>query len=309
MTKISHTRKNSYAIVRSFVIFAVFMSVSFFLSESISKDVLTGLKFSVTVLLPSVFPFMVFSDFAANSFEFEKSKFLSRLFERVFKINSCAISAFFSGITGGFPVGAKNAISLYQNGKISKDECERLMSFSNIASPAYTVSAVGIGMMSDFKIGLILYAVLIFSATATGFFIGINKSYIAFSDYNIRQNYSFVNSLKSSSVASTNLVFFISFFWGICGIIKSLPISDLIKTLLISFSEVGSAVSYISDLDILSQKTKLALIAFSLSFSGLCVIVQSLALVPKKEISSKNCIKYKLLQGIVSFTIVLLLPI
>ena len=301
--------KNNRAIIKSFLILVAFLIFSIFASEEFSNNVLNGFIFSVRVILPTVFPFMVFSDLATHFFEFEKSNLLSLFFERCFKISGIGISAFLSGMTGGFPIGAKNALFLYNNGKISKCECERLMSFSNIASPAYVISAVGIGMLSDFKIGIVLYITIVTSSVICGLLIGIKKEYSANTIFKREQNYSFVSSLKTASRASVNVIFFISFFCGICSIIKKCPLPKIIKCLLISVTEVGNAVAYISDLHIFTFRISLALIAFSLSFSGISVIMQSLAIDGGKEMSIRKCILYKLIQGAVSFLIILILPI
>lgn len=297
------------SIAKSFFILLVFFLISFFLSDEISAAALDGMRLALNVIIPTAFPFMVLSDIAAHSFAFEKSSFLSRLFERTFKINRVGLTAFFSGMSGGFPIGAKASLDLYNNGKISKCECERLMCFSNIASPAYTVSAVGIGILSNFKVGLILYFVSLFSAVVTGFLTGIKKRFSTFSGFTEEQNYDLVKSIKKSATASVNVIFFISFFSAISVIIKLMPISEAIKFIVMPFIEVGSAVKYLSDSCIFSFRLTLAAIAFSLSFSGLSVIMQSLALEGAEEISRKKCFLYKLLQGLISFLIILALPI
>jgi len=78
---------------------------------------------------------------------------------------------------------------------------------------------------------------------------------------------------------------------------------------LVSVTEVGNAVAYISDLHIFTFRISLALMAFSLSFSGVSVIMQSLAIEGGKEMSARKCILYKLIQGAVSFLIILVMPI
>ena len=309
MTQTADKAKNAPRIIKSVLVFLAFMIFSVFASDSVSREILDGLIFAVNVILPTVFPFMVLSDFAARCLEFEKSKFLSSAFEKVFKINGIGISAFLSGIVGGFPIGAKNALELYGNGKISKCECERLMSFSNLPSPAYVISAIGIGIASSFRIGIILYATIIASALVAGFLIGRNKTFSRNTAVNIEQSYDFVSSLKTSASSSVSVVFFISFFSGVCGLLKTLPISSLLKCFLISLTEVGNATLYISDLCIFPSKLSLAFIAFSLSFSGISVILQSLAINKNGKISVRKCLFYKLIQGTVSFIIILLLPI
>jgi len=309
MTVKIHKSKSALPIAKSIFVFSLFMLFSILGSDIISAHTLNGFLFAINVILPTVFPFMVFSDIASHCFSFEKSRILRSVFERSFKIGGVGISAFLSGIIGGFPIGAKAALNLYNDGKISKCECERLMCFSNIPSAAYVISALGTGILSSFKTGVLLYITVIISAVICAFIIGTSKSYTDFTGYNTKQNYSFVKSLKSAATSSVNVIFFISFFSGICGFIKSLPIPNILKCLFITVTEVGGAALYISESCIFARKLSLALIGFTLSFSGFSVIMQSLAFDTKNEISVIKCVFYKLLQGLISFIIILLLPL
>ena len=252
---------------------------------------------------------MVFSDFTSSLFCFENNKSLSAYFERFFKINGCGISAFLSGMAGGFPVGAKTALNLYDDGKISKCECERLMSFSNIPSPAYVISAVGIGILSSYKLGIILYAASVLSALICGFIIGIGKDFSKTKDKNANKSYDFSLSVKNSASASVNLVFMVSFFSAICALIKKAPIHITLKALVIAFAEVANGITYISELCIFYQRLRLAFISFCLSFSGISVLIQSLAINRGNEMSFKKCLLYKLVNGTISFIIIFILPI
>ena len=307
--KEKHRKREIAALFESVAFTALIFLTAIFFSDELSDYVAAGLKISVRVIIPSVFPFLVLTDASVRFIRFERIGRLRRLFERAFHINGAALPVFVCGVLCGFPLGAKLALTMYENGKISKCECERLMCFSNIASPAYTVSAVGIGILSNFKVGLILYFVSLFSTVATGFLTGIKKRFSRFSGFTEEQNYDLVKSIKKSAAASVNVIFFISFFSAISVIIKLMPISEAIKFIVMPFIEVGSAVKYLSDSCIFSFRLTLAAIAFSLSFSGLSVIMQSLALEGAEEISRKKCFLYKLLQGLISFLIILALPI
>ena len=212
-------------------------------------------------------------------------------------------------MAGGFPVGAKAALNLYNDGKISKCECERLMSFSNIPSPAYVISAVGIGILSSYKAGIILYAVSVLSSLICGFIIGKGKDFSITKDVNANKSYDFPLSIKNAASASINLVFMVSLFGAICALIKKSPIHIIPKAILITFAEVANGVNYISELCIFSQRLRLAFIAFCLSFSGISVLIQSLAINGGNDMSFKKCFLYKLLNGTVSFIIIFILPI
>ncbi len=304
MTAKEKQKSSAPHIIKSIFILSVFFYLAVFISNDIARSALEGLKLAINVIIPTAFPFMIFSDFASRHFEFEKNSFFSSLFERVFKVSRVGISAFFSGMAGGFPIGAKCALKLYDDGKISKCECKRLMSFSNIASPAYVISAVGISLLGSFKTGLMLYLTLVVSAILCGFLIGIKKDFSKNTEFNTEQNYDFITSIKSSAAGALNIAFFISFFSALSAIIKRFTHKPIIHAFVFPFLEVSNAVMLFSDFYIFPERIRLAVIAFSLSFSGLSVIMQSLSFSGGEEISVKKCIKYKLLQGLISFIII-----
>ena len=74
MTEISYIKNKSFGIIKSALAFFLLMLCAIFLSGSIAEETLNGMRFSVEVILPSVFPFMVFSDFASNLYCFETTK-------------------------------------------------------------------------------------------------------------------------------------------------------------------------------------------------------------------------------------------
>ena len=309
MTAKEKQKSSAYYVIKSFFTLGIFFYFAIFISDDIAKAAHDGLMVSINVIIPTAFPFMIFSDLASHYFEFEKSSLISSAFEKLFKINRVGLCAFFSGIAGGFPIGAKCALNLYNDGKISKCECERLMCFSNVASPAYVISAVGVSILKSFKAGLLLYSSLVFSGILCGYFIGIKKNFYKNTAFNNKQNFNVVASIKSSATGSLNIIFFISFFSALSALIKKFITRPTVHALILPFLEVSNAVIFFSDFYIFPFKINLAVIAFSLSFSGLSVIMQSLSFTGGEDISIKKCITYKLLQGTLSFIIILLIPI
>jgi hypothetical protein len=83
--------------------------------------------------------------------------------------------AFALGIIGGYPVGAKTAISLYQKKLCTKEEAERLLGFCNNSGPAFILGVVGVGVFSSSRIGILLYLVHIFSSITVGFLFRFYK--------------------------------------------------------------------------------------------------------------------------------------
>ena len=62
----------------------------------------------------------------------------------------------FRSIISGYPTGAKIAANFRLNNICSKEECERLLSFTNNSGPLFILGTVGISMFGNSTIGLLL---------------------------------------------------------------------------------------------------------------------------------------------------------
>lgn len=117
-----------------------------------------GLSLCGNVILPSLFPFFVLSSLVV---ELGMSRCLGRLFQPVmaplFRVNGACASAVALGFIGGYPVGARTAIALYENGQCSRAEAERLLAFCNNSGPAFILGVVGTGVFGSGAAGLLLY--------------------------------------------------------------------------------------------------------------------------------------------------------
>ena len=299
-------RSEFYTLFVSLLFTALLISVSVLLSDDLAIAVNEGLNLSIKTIIPSVFPFLIISDVVIRHIKFEKVNFLRNAFERIFGINGCAIGVFACGVLCGFPMGAKLGLLMYENGKISKSECERLIAFSNNASPGYIIGVVGIGLFKSVTLGILLYFAMFASALLCGFFIKRKEANIQNFDNINWQKYSFVNSVKDAAQICLNICAFITVFSIIGGIVKKYIRSKALVALILIFLEIGSAANYISDLRIFAPPCALALVSFSISFSGLCVFSQTKSLGIKSDVSMAKYLVFKLLQGCISATIIIL---
>lgn len=117
-----------------------------------------GLALCGNVIVPALFPFFVLSSLVV---ELGMSRYLGRLMEPVmaplFRVNGSCAAALALGLVGGYPVGARTAIHLYQSGQCSRTEAERLLAFCNNCGPAFILGVVGAGVFGSGRAGLLLY--------------------------------------------------------------------------------------------------------------------------------------------------------
>ena len=116
-----------------------------------------GLQLCYNVIIPSLFPFFVLSSLVVD---LGLARYLGRALEGVmrplFRVSGACASALALGFIGGYPVGAKTAIGLYEKGMCSKTEAERLLAFCNNSGPAFILGVVGAGVFASSKVGVLL---------------------------------------------------------------------------------------------------------------------------------------------------------
>ena len=128
-----------------------------------------GLTLCARTVIPSLFPFMVVSELLVSSGAGEA---LGRLFagfmRRIFGLSGAGASAVFLGSMCGFPVGARTAVALLDRNAISKAECEHLLTFVSNPSSAFLITAVGVSLYGNRRLGVVLY----FTVLGCGFLVG-----------------------------------------------------------------------------------------------------------------------------------------
>lgn len=295
-----------------------------FPEESIAsaKD---GLTLCANVIIPSLFPFFVLSTLIV---ELGLARHLGRLFECVmrplFNVNGNCSTAFVLGFIGGYPVGAKTAISLYSKGYCTKSEAERLLSFCNNSGPAFILGVVGAGVFSSSKIGLLLYLAHIAASICVGI---IFRRYGKDDAQNIQRRkeehsavsfpLAFTESVKNAFQSTINICGFVIFFTvfirllflsgiipGLAGLIGTIfaPFgmdAEWAERLLTGAIELSSGVWTLQEAaSKLSGSISMA--AFMLGWAGLSVHCQVLSFIGNSGLRVGSYIWGKLLHGIIS---------
>lgn len=117
-----------------------------------------GLSLVCETLLPSLFPFLVFSELlvrldAGRLF----SVILGKPCRFLFGLSDAGTAAYFLGVLCGFPVGAVCALTLYRKNEISKEELTRLCLFGGNPSSGFLIGAVGEGLFGNRNAGIFLF--------------------------------------------------------------------------------------------------------------------------------------------------------
>ena len=264
----------------------------------ISRSITNSLKLCLSSIIPSVFPFMILSDFLISNLEMSypstiKSGLSSTMYVKII--------VFLIGNICGFPLGVHLASKLNDKNLLSDEDYIFISSISSNASLAFIVSGVGLGMRSSLNDGILLY-ISIFFATIITSTIYNKKTSARFLSRNIEKNFfSLSSSIKNATLSSIFVCSYIMFFSMVINFIISLNLPQALTLLLASFLEIGNG-AYIISKSSLSHSLSLAYTAFTLGFSGISVYMQISNIMEKKMNTSKYFI-IKLTEGIIAFII------
>lgn len=128
-----------------------------------------GLSICSTVIIPSLFPFLVLSGFLVRS---GVSQALGRKLERptrfLFGLPGCCAPGILISFIGGYPAGGVAVGQLIERGAVTPGQGKRMLRFCVCGGPAFVLSAVGAGMLGSVRYGAVLFASHIAAAVLLG---------------------------------------------------------------------------------------------------------------------------------------------
>ena len=280
-------------------LFAITVTLSGFMSSYITEYVRDGLKLCANTIVGSVFPFLILTDVIVAFSSFDTIGYLRTIFEKAFKVNGYAVTAYAIGLLCGFPLGVKVSVDLYRDGYISKDECERLIGFSNNTGPAFIIAGVGFGLRGSIRDGVILYFSMLISSLISGVITGIGKDFTKTERKGSCKIYNFTASVKNAATNTLNICAFVVFFSVISGIISIFIKNEILYSLILTISEVSNATKMLAKSN-LSSKVSLIISSFAISFSGISVHMQAKSFLLGTNLSMRCYFITKAMQGVLS---------
>lgn len=224
-------------------------------SELSLVGALKGIKLCYYIVVPSIFPLTVLS---------------LMLFElNILKSNN-SINIYLMSLIGGFPVGAKLIENAYQKGNISKKNSELMLCYCLNSTPAFIVSSVGVGILSDIRFGFVLFFSNLLSSLIIMIMVIPFKEKNKLIENKVEQK-TFCEAFVKSTYDATNTML------TICGFI--VLFSSVIEILQEIIGRSKHFIIYFLELTngIVLADGSIYFIAFLIGFSCICVHFQVLA--------------------------------
>ncbi|MBR3003410.1 MAG: sporulation integral membrane protein YlbJ [Clostridia bacterium] len=338
-------KKNFYIIkIKNYIIPFLFLFFTIGLvlfSNSNLAAAKSGLSLWANSVVPSLLPFFIATELLCSTNLVQAiGNILNPFIEPLFNIRGEGGFALIMGIISGYPTGAKIASRFRKDGICSKEECERLLSFTNNSGPLFIIGTVGISMFGNTTVGLLLFITHILASLTVGIvfrFWKYNASpkIIKNNKQVFSKNYS-TNHLKSKNVSLLNLGEiigasitnsistilmiggFVVLFSVVISILKASNLLQLLayiaspslhifsipeelsKYLITGFLEITNGINGIASVHIKEISINIILTSFLLGFGGISVMLQVLSIISKTDLSPKPYIIGKLLHGIIA---------
>lgn len=292
----------------------------------------SGLVLWANSIVPVLFPFFVATELLSHTnLTYYLGKILNNLMKPIFNVSGEGSFAFIMGIISGYPIGAKIAANFRENNICSKEECERLLSFTNNSGPLFIIGTVGITMFGNSTIGFLLLITHLLASITVGIVFRFWKPN---TKYSFEKTTTYVNSKDSISWSnlggtignsisnSINTILLIGGFVVLFSVIISIfqtsqllnilsnyikPLFDLlnipakfINGILSGILELTNGLNIICNIPAKKLSINIIIASFLLGLGGLSILLQVWSTIAKTDLSIKPYIYGKLLHAIFS---------
>lgn len=303
-----------FFIIASFFLLLLLLKNPTLAADAVSSALLQCAK----LLIPSLFPIMVASEIAVESGAAELiTRPLNGLLSRALGVKKEAASPYFLGLLGGYTTSVCGTLSLYKSGRISKEDCERMIALSSLPSLSFLTGFVGSGIFKNTTVGWILWAISVFSTLILGFLTrkrhtkgtfeaeGIcstardEKCEKATCKSPLSASKIIVGAISHSASAMIVICACVVFFSTLISVLHypfdALRISENMQKLTFGALEITSGISSTASISPLSMRA--ASCGFFIGWSGLSVHFQIISLCDGYGLSFKKYFIYKTIQG------------
>ena len=271
-----------------------------------------GLRLCAYSIIPALFPLTVLSEIITETGAMEiLTKRIRGPIALLLGISNQATVPFFLGLFGGYTSSCKSAVLLYESGKITKGDCEKVIALSSMPSLAFLTGFVGMGLFNSSKIGWSLWIICILSSIASALairFIEIKKSPHTYTDITPTQSKKslskiIVNSIGHSAQAMLTIcacvVFFSVLITVLFVVLSDFGVKESVLRIVLAPLEITNGLQFISNSE--THRLRLALCSLIVGWSGICVHFQVISLCDGAGLSFKRYFLIKVIQAIFCF--------
>jgi len=281
------------------ILLSLILIIFIFNIDIIIKSTLDSSILFFTKVFVCVFPYIILSDILIY---YDYHIFLKHIFgnilSKIFNINPNASIIFILSIFTASPTNSIYIKDMIDNKQIDNYTAQRILIFTFFSSIPFVIGTIGISLYKSFKIGLLIYLIMVINNVLIGFILRKdNYSYLPNSIKQAKKDNIFIilkksilKGIETSLIILGNLIIFtiiINLF------LKYISINELYSSIICGILEMTNGVIQISLLNI-NIISKILLTIFILNFTSLSILFQSFSILSKYNINIKKILITKL---------------
>lgn len=243
--------------------------------EAAADGVKRGMSLCLSTVIPSLFPFLLVTTAAYDIGMFdalsEKAEKLTRF---LFALPGASFPVIAMSLIGGFPVGAHLIEKALDKGELTYAEAQRMLLFCVNPGPAFTVSAIGAGVLGSKQAGIIIYVCV----SAVSLLTGVLSRFFTDDEVKAHREKTAINGFFNSSAVTAAVNSSISAITNICVWVVVFSCADSLLQSLVSNGQLLMFFRLIFEVTngavTASEHFNLPIIAAVISFAGICVHFQ-----------------------------------
>lgn len=280
-------------------------------SKECARGILNGILFCIEVTVPSLFMFMTMAAYLVKSGAARMiTKPLDKLSRILFRLPYPALAAFLTAVLGGYPIGARCAAMLYEEGELSAAQAEKAAMIAVSAGPGFIISFIGTALLGSPPAGIILLAAQITGTLITGIIIGhtmkCDDAQTKSSGTSSKGNL-LISSVTDASKAVFAMCSMIVLCSAVTEVIGAVSPDRTLTDICTALMEITSGCAC------MCGHYPLAVIAFFVGFGGLAVHLQIFAAMGDITLRKGLFFLYRISQGIitsgVTYILLLVFPV
>ena len=246
-----------------------------------------------------VFPFVILSDILIY---YDYHIFLKKVFgnfiSKLFNIDPNTSIIFILSIFTASPTNSIYIKDMLDNKQIDTITAERILTFTYFSSIPFVIGTIGISIFHSFKIGLLLYLIMLIHNILIGFILRKdNYSYTPnknrinkYKNIFILLKNSILKAIETSFIILGNLIIF-TIITNI--LLKYIHLNNTLTIIMSGILEITNGIVRINDI-MLPTTSKVFLTLFLLNFTSLSILFQSFSILNDYNLNIKKILITKL---------------
>lgn len=295
-----YSRKNAVHSMRGFAETLMLLTayvMTFVFSAQIKSGANNSLSLCAKVIIPSVFPVMVISNtLLMYGFPPFFTRTLSAVSKIFFGLSGNGAVCLLFGLTGGYPVGVKNARLMHSKNLVSTDEAKRICLVAVSPGLSFTISVCG-AFFSSITAGATLFFACFAANTVMGFILKVifgNTTAISETKTEkITLSDAFLSAVEKSTSSVLSVCSYIIVFSSATALLSAcLPTNAAAPVRYIA--EVTAGVQFAS------ERNNIIAAAFLCGFGGVSVAMQLLPDIKALGIKARTFILCRFATGLLA---------